>query len=134
MRTLVLWALALWTCQGAAETPTFTARILLQHTLAAGLRHHDAKMVWDYLRVGDEVLLVREADNPHDPNAVRLVWQEWILGYLPRRENRFVARQLDRGAALQARITALGKHRNHRRRLEVEIYAPVSAAPRPVSD
>ncbi len=98
------------------------ARILVQSSLAAGLRHHEAKAVWNRLRVGDALVLVREADNPHDPNAVRLEWQGRMLGYLPREDNNDIARQLDRGAGLQARIAELTRHRNHRLKLGVEIY------------
>ena len=101
------------------------ARILLQSVLTAGLRHHDAKAVWESLRVGDPVSLVREATNPHDSNAVRVDWRDKVLGYLPKTENSFVARQLDRGNHLEARIVALGKYRNHRRKLEIEIFAPL---------
>lgn len=36
------------------------------------------------LRAGDEVLLEHEQDNPHDPNAYRVVWQGKKIGYLPR--------------------------------------------------
>ncbi len=99
-----------------------SARILVQSSLAAGLRHHDAKAVWAHLRVGDALALVREPDNPHDPNAVRLEWQGRMLGYLPREENTDIARQLDRGAGLQARIAELTRYRNYRLKLGVEIY------------
>jgi hypothetical protein len=98
---------------------------LLQSVLTAGLRHHDAKAVWESLRVGDSVSLVREATNPHDSNAVRVDWRDKVLGYLPKTENSFVARQLDRGNQLEARIVTLGKYRNHRRNLEIEIFAPL---------
>jgi hypothetical protein len=110
-------------CSGLPSQAERTqARILVQSSLAAGLRHHEAKAVWNRLRVGDALVLVREAGNPHDPNAVRLEWQGRVLGYLPREDNGDVARQLDRGAGLQARIAELTRHRNHRLKLGVEIY------------
>lgn len=114
---------------GLADEPQ--ARILLQTTLVAGLAHHDAKAVWPVLGVGDALDLVREGDNPHDPQAVRVDWQGRVLGYLPRADNADVARQLDRGQRLQARIVELARYRNHRRKLAVQIYAeiPARAAP-----
>ena len=99
-----------------------SVQIMVQTSLAAGLSHHEARSVWEHLRVGERLELVRETGNPHDPNAVRLDWRGHALGYIPRTENESVARQLDRGNALEARITAIGMYRNHRRRLEVEIY------------
>jgi hypothetical protein len=74
------------------------------------------------MKPGDEVTLVREIDNPHDPNAVRVEWNGRVLGDLPRADNASVARQLDRGNPLRARIARLGKYRNHRLKLEIDVY------------
>lgn len=102
--------------------PAPKARVLVQTTLAAGLRHYEAKAVWDRMQAGDPLLLVREPANAHDPNAVRVDWDGHVLGYLPQADNADIARQLDRGQPLKARIAKLAKYRNHRRKLEVEIY------------
>ena len=96
--------------------------ILVHSGQAAGLAHHEAKRVWDALRVGDALALVREPDNAHDANAVRIEWQGRLLGYLPRADNASIARQLDRGNPLQARVVRLARYRNHRLRLEIEVY------------
>ncbi len=125
IRTVLVLLCVLAAPASAQERSTANARILLQSVLTAGLRHHDAKAVWENLKVGDPVILVREAANPHDGNAVRVDWKDKTLGYLPKTENSFVARQLDRGNRLEARITTLGKYRNHRRKLEIEIYTPL---------
>lgn len=98
------------------------SEIVVHSAVAAGLRHHDAKAVWEQMRPGDELTLVRERDNPHDPNAVRVDWRGHVLGYLPRGDNEPVARQLDRGNPLRARIARLGKYRNHRLKLEIDVY------------
>jgi hypothetical protein len=70
-------------------------------------------------------MLTREPDNAHDRNAVRVEWKGHVLGYLPRTDNSAVARQLDRGNRLQARVVRLGQYRNHRRRLDVEVFLPL---------
>lgn len=106
-------------------------RILLQSSLTAGLAHHDAKAVWEELAAGDDLELVREPDNPHDANAVKVLWRGRMLGYLPRNDNADIARQLDRGQAVQARIRTLARYRNHRRRLEIDLFVPLAGAPRP---
>ena len=102
-----------------------TAEILVQVSLTAGLRYHKAKAVWDELQVGDRLSLVREPDNPYDAKAVRIEWNGHKLGYIPRTENQAVARQIDRGNPLQARITKLTYYRNHRRKLELEVFLPL---------
>ena len=78
------------------------------------------------LRGGDRLDLVREPDNPYDPNAVRVDWQGWKLGYLPRRENLAVARRLDRGEAVEARISRLSKSRNPWKRVQIDVLLPVA--------
>lgn len=107
---------------GPAAAADIRTEIVVQSSLAAGLAHHEAKAVWDQLKIGDPLVLVRERDNAHDPNAVRVDWKGYTLGYLPRSENEAVARQLDRGNRLEARITSIGQHLNHRRKLGVEIF------------
>ena len=105
-----------------AQSVEVVSEIVVHSAVAAGLRHHDAKAVWAQIRPGDELTLVRERDNPHDPNAVRVDWRGHVLGYLPRADNEPVARQLDRGNPLRARIARLGKYRNHRLKLEIDVY------------
>ena len=101
------------------------AVIVVQRSPLAGLRHYDVREVWDELRPGDRLELVREPDNPYDSNAIRIEWRGRKLGYLPRRDNPAVARQLDRGAALEARVARLAENRNRSVRLEFEVIAPV---------
>ena len=101
------------------------ALIIVQRSPLAGFRHHQAREVWRDLSIGDRLELVREPDNPYDANAVRIEWRGRKLGYLPRRDNAAVARQLDRGAALEARVTQLRENRNRSVRLEFEVVAPL---------
>lgn len=111
-----------------ADAPP-AARILLQTSLTAGLAHHEAKQVWESLAVGDELALQREPDNPHDVHAVRVLWRDRMLGYLPRQDNADVARLLDRGQTVQARIRTIARYRNHRRKLEIELFTPLPTTP-----
>lgn len=99
--------------------------IVVQRSPLAGFRHHDAAEAWRHLTVGDRLQLVREGDNPYDANAVRVEWRGAKLGYVPQRDNAAVARQLDRGAALEARVAALRENRNRSVRIEFEIVAPL---------
>lgn len=109
----------------AVRAQSIESEIVVQRSLAAGLRHHAAKDVWDEMTVGDPLQLVREPANGEDGNAVRIEWRGFMLGYLPRSENTAIARQLDRGAPLRARVAELAKYRNHRLKLAVDIYLPL---------
>ena len=104
------------------------ARIIVQQSPLAGFQYYDGKVLWDNMRVGDTLTLVREPQNPHDTNAVRVDWNGQSLGYVPRRDNRDVARQLDRGAPVQARIVNLKEARNPWQRVEYEIFVDLPVA------
>lgn len=96
--------------------------MLVQDSPLAGFRYHGAAAFWRELRVGDALELAREPGNPHDANAVVVLWRGHKLGYVPRRENAALAWGLDRGTALRARISALAEHPNPARRVRFEVY------------
>jgi hypothetical protein len=106
--------------QGSAHAQT--VKILVQSSPLAGFQYHAGASVWNELKVGDALTLVREPDNRHDANAVRVEWRGRMLGYLPRAENRSVAAEMDRGTIVSARIAQLREHRNPWLRMLVEVY------------
>jgi hypothetical protein len=106
------------------------ARIIVQQSPLAGFQYYDGKVLWDDMRVGDVLVLVREPQNPHDANAVRVEWKGQALGYVPRRDNADVARQMDRGEKLQARIIRLTEARNPWQRVQFEVYAEMPVVKR----
>lgn len=128
-RLVTVWPcaglIALLTLADAPAQVRNAAEILIRVSLTAGLRYHEAKTVWDRMRTGDTLTLVREPENPYDAHAVRVDWQGHKLGYIPRSENQAVARQMDRGNRLGARVTRLTQYRNHRRQLEFEVFVPL---------
>ena len=105
-----------------AAAQAMSARIVIQDSPLAGFKYYDGKQLWDQIKVGDALRLVREAANPHDANAIRVEWNERMLGYVPRRENAHLARQMDRGAAIEARITELQSRRSGRHSISYEIF------------
>ncbi|MDP2134386.1 MAG: HIRAN domain-containing protein [Sulfuritalea sp.] len=97
-------------------------RILVQSSPLAGFQYHAGEALWQEMREGDRLALVREADNPHDANAVRIEWRGHKLGYLPRAENRAVAAAMDGGDPVAARIAKLRQHRNPWQRMLIEVF------------
>ena len=110
----------------AAPACAADARIIVQQSPLAGFQYYEGKDLWSMMRVGDTLQLSREPQNPHDANAVRVLWRNEMLGYIPRRENSDVARQMDRGAPVKARIVQLKVARNPWQRIEFEIYVEAS--------
>lgn len=118
-RLVLVLACALFSLAALAQG---AVRILVQSSPLAGFQYYAGETLWQAMREGDRLTLVREADNPHDANAVRIEWRGQKLGYLPRAENRAVAAALDNGEAVEARIARLRPHRSPWRRVLVEVF------------
>jgi hypothetical protein len=119
------FAIALLVAFPALGADAPSARIVVQHAPLAGFVYYDGKGVWERMKKGDRLTLVREPSNPHDANAIRIEWQGHMLGYVPRRENADLARQIDLGARPEGRITALSKAANGRHQISYEISVPL---------
>jgi HIRAN domain len=118
-RRAALAGLAVLLAAGATQAQT--VKLLVQSSPLAGFRYAEASQVWSELRIGDPLELVREPDNPHDRNAVRVDWRGRKLGYVPRAENEALAWAMDRGERVTARISRLQEHPNPRLRIEFEV-------------
>jgi len=118
-RRAALASLAVLLAAGTLQAQT--VKLLVQSSPLAGFRYAEASQVWSELRLGDALELVREPDNPHDRNAVRVDWRGRKLGYVPRAENEALAWAMDRGERVTARISRLQEHPNPRLRIEFEV-------------
>ena len=133
---LIVTGLYLLAPSQAATAPTeppteraMQASLLIQSSPLAGSQYHALADVVDRIRVGDMLTLIREPDNPHDRSAIQVLWQGHLLGFVPRRENKAVARAMDRGEPLIARVVALRPDESPWRRLRFEISMPLDTAP-----
>ena len=122
-RRLALLILA-WAWAGPLHAQV-AAHILLQDSPLAGFQYHAGKTLWPQMQIGDVLTLVREPDNVHDARAVRVEWRGHKIGYVPRRENADVARLMDGGQPLEARIARLAEVRDPWSRVRFEILIPV---------
>lgn len=113
---------AILTCALAAPASAQQVRILVQSSPLAGFQYYGGKILWDEMREGDRLALMREPDNKHDPFAVRVEWRGAKLGYLPRSDNREVAEEIDRGTPISGRIGRLTTDRNPWKRVRVDVF------------
>ena len=118
LRIRLLIASLLFAPPSSAESIT----ILVQSSPLAGSQYYAVAKIWGDIKLGDRLTLTREPDNRHDHNAVRVDWKGQQLGYIPRAENRAVARALDAGEKLEARVSALRNDPDPWRRVELEVY------------
>ena len=122
MRSACSWLAALLLCTFAATAGAERIRILVQSSPLAGSQYYGLNATAAQMKVGDELELRREAENKHDPNAVLVLWLGEKLGYLPRRENRSVAKAMDEGLKLRATISRLRPEESDPwKRLEVAV-------------
>lgn len=98
-----------------------SGRIVLGAQPLAGFQYYAGKRVWDDLKVGDPLTLIREKDNPYDANAIRVEWHGEKLGYVPRVGNEDLVKLLDKGLTVSARIMELHRSRNHRQKILFEV-------------
>ena len=49
----------------------------------AGVQFHQMKTIINDLNVGDELTLIPEPENPHDSNAVAIMCEGVMCGYVP---------------------------------------------------
>lgn len=68
----------------------------------AGRKYHDADEVWNQLKVGTVLQLVRDLNNRYDVNAVALTFraedgEDYLIGYIPQTENEVLALFLEMG-------------------------------------
>lgn len=69
----------------------------------AGRMYHDADEVWNELKVGTKLSLVRDAENAYDGDAVAVAYNDEqnnepiCIGYIPSNENQPLASFLDMG-------------------------------------
>ena len=63
----------------------------------AGFTYYNGVDVFENLKIGKELLLKAEPENPFDPNAVAIYYQENKLGFVPRDENELIRKFLNLG-------------------------------------
>ena len=96
----------------------------------AGFGYTDGRRLLHQIDAGDVIELVREPHNPHDSHAVRVEWRGCKLGYLPRTGNADIARRLDSGEMLRARITDCRRETNRYSPLRISVtVVPVCSMP-----
>jgi len=76
----------------------------------AGWYYHQGELVLDTLQLGQVLVLESEPDNPHDPDAIKVLTPEGVhLGYIPMDYSSALSQLLVVGEELEARITQINR-------------------------
>ena len=81
----------------------------------AGVKHHDDLKIISSLKARNLISLVRERDNQFDEYAVRVMYKEYFLGYVPTEQVRRVAQSIDDGETISAEISRVYLSPDHDR-------------------
>ena len=119
MRRLRLMVVLFIGAMPLSATAQGEIRLLVQSSPLAGFRYYAAEVRWESMKEGQSLTLVREPENVHDANAIRVEWRGEKLGYLPRRA---VAAAMDAGDKIDARIAKLREHRDPWQRVLIDVF------------
>ncbi|GFH40372.1 HIRAN domain-containing protein [Pseudolactococcus insecticola] len=89
----------------------------------AGFAYYDGLDVIDQLMLGQNVTLVVESDNPHDPEAVAIYFGSHKLGYVPSNKNSLLSTLLYYGhaAIFESRIQFVNLESHPERQFRVVV-------------
>jgi hypothetical protein len=89
----------------------------------AGFTYWDGLEVFDELKIGTQLTLESEPTNGHDPDAVKILYGNIMLGYIPRGENEEISKFLQLGYTdlFSAKISRI----NHEAHTEKQINVTV---------
>lgn len=90
----------------------------------AGMRYWDGALVLDELKVGANLTMIVEENNPHDPDAVALYWENTKIGYIPKDSNWLPAQLLRFGHndVLECRILKVNTEADTWKQVQAGIY------------
>jgi len=88
----------------------------------AGVQHHESYKCQDTMAVDDYLSMVLEPTNTYDPNAVRLEFEDIMIGYVPARLSPEVAALVtDPGNLYACRLVEFNKDNKPWERFKVSI-------------
>jgi len=82
-------------------------KYLLNKFSIAGFQFYDGTLLFQELKVGTQLELDLEPNNPYDGFAVKINYNSSQIGYVPRSDNRHISRLLQKGVHLSCEIISL---------------------------
>ena len=82
---------------------------------------------WYYNRDFDashvsSLTLKREPTNPYDTNAIEVYYKEFKLGYIPRTENKLIAKMMDQNIRIVAKVTKYNVDDAYNHKIKIKLY------------
>lgn len=102
--------------------PQTMREIRLSSPYIAGFQYYKGLELEQMLKENDSLILKREQQNTHDRYAIEVFSGSSKLGYLAREENKVVARMMDQGMTVKARIIKIKPEEHPYRRVKAEVF------------
>jgi len=109
-----------------AIVPEAKRDIYLDSVYIAGFQYYKGTELEKELKENDLLSLKRQAENPHDYFAVEVYSGNQKLGYLPRVENKIIARMMDQGVNMKAIIRKIEPEAHPYRRVKIRVYSEMN--------
>ena len=102
----------------------YTKKIHLDNFHIAGFGYWEGCEAFNSLKIGTKLELVREENNPFDPYAVAIYYEDYKLGFIPRSSNHDISKYIDMGLGniYDVRITRISPDAVPEHQVEVIIY------------
>jgi len=90
----------------------------------AGFTYWEGCMVFEELKIGTRLSLLREWDNKFDPYAVAIYYGDYKLGFIPRAENHQISKFIESGYndLFDVRINRISKDAHPENQVGVIVY------------
>ncbi len=96
--------------------------VLINTFSVAGFQFYDGPRLIDQMKIDDRLHLKAEPENVYDDFAVKIVFREQHIGYVPRSDNRHISRMLQQNVPLVCRISEIDPDEDHWQMLKVRVY------------
>ena len=107
---------------GQITFKAFEEDILALESIVAGTSYLNLHEIEKQIELKiSELTLQREPDNEYDPFAVKVLFKDQKLGYIPKSKNQTIARLMDAGKRFYAKVSAK-EWEGQWLRLDLEVY------------
>ncbi len=108
--------------QGTISFKAFEEDILALESIIAGTSYLNLTEIEKEIIIKEtELTLLREPENEYDKFAIKLVFKNQKLGYIPKSKNQTIARLMDAGKQFYAKVTAK-EWEGKWLRIDLEVY------------
>lgn len=97
-------------------------KIRLSSPYLAGFQHYQGPEIESQLSENNLLTLKREPTNQYDGYAIEVFQNNAKLGYLPRNENKVIARLMDQGVDVKARILCVDPEGSAYRKVKMNVF------------